>query len=73
MPIFWSLFGIVHLISLLLMVVGLNRLYSYIKQYRFDESHYTLLFGFVHLRWFAWLYGLLTVTWIAISFFIFTI
>lgn len=52
------------------MIVGLYRLYAYIKRYRFDESNYTLLFGFVHLRWLVWLYGSLTVFWIITSVFI---
>lgn len=31
--------------------ITVRRLYSYINKYRFDESVYTLLFGFVRLRY----------------------
>jgi hypothetical protein len=52
MVIFTLLFA-VQLGSLSLAFIALRRLYFYIHKYRFDESTYTLLFGFVHLRYFA--------------------
>lgn len=48
-----SLLFAVQLGSVALAVVALRRLYAYIRRYRFDESTYTLLFGIVHLRYFA--------------------
>ncbi len=70
MPILWSFFGILQAISLGIMGIALYRLYAYIQRYRFDESHYTLLFGFVRLRWFAYIYVFMTMFWIVISFMI---
>lgn len=70
MSFVWSFFGILQAISILLMAVTLYRLFSYIKKYQFDESNYTLLFSFIHLRWIAWLYGFLTIFWIFTSIFI---
>jgi len=52
MLIFVLLF-VVQLGSVTLAFVALRRLYVYIHRYRFDESTYTLLFGFVHLRYFV--------------------
>lgn len=46
----------VQLISLFFVMVSVKRLYAYIHLYRFDESVYTLLFGFLHLRYFVLLY-----------------
>lgn len=48
-----SLLFVVQLGSVALAFVALRRLYAYIRRYRFDESTYTLLFGIVHLRYFA--------------------
>jgi hypothetical protein len=48
-----SLLFVVQLGSVALAFVALRRLYAYIHRYRFDESSYTLLFGIVHLRYFA--------------------
>lgn len=55
MPIFILLFA-VQFVSLLMMALSIKRLYAYIRLYRFDESVYTLLFGFLHLRYFVALY-----------------
>lgn len=46
----------VQLISLLFVGMSIKRLYAYIQLYRFDESVYTLMFGFLHLRYFVALY-----------------
>lgn len=45
--------------SFLFCFFAITRLYSYIQRYRFDESHYTLLLGFVRLKWMVYLYGLM--------------
>lgn len=65
-----ALFVILHAISLLFVFLALYRLYSYIRRYRFDENGYTLLFGFVHLHWFAYLYIFGAVAWIIVSYFL---
>lgn len=49
----FSLLFVVQLVSVGVGLVALRRLYAYIRKYRFDETTYTLLFGFVHLRYFA--------------------
>ena len=48
------------LVSLVFCAVAVKRLYAYITRYRFDESVYTLLFGFVHLHYFVWGYIFMT-------------
>lgn len=48
------------LVSVALCVFAIRRLYAYIYAYRFDESVYTLLFGFIRLRYFVFLYGFST-------------
>lgn len=63
----WILFGGVHLVSLSFLGLTLWRLYKYIRRYRFAESKYTLLFGFVHLHWFAIGYTVLTLGWVLVS------
>ena len=55
MTLFVFLFA-VQFISLFVVFVSVKRLYAYIHLYRFDESVYTLLFGFLHLRYFVVLY-----------------
>ena len=54
--IIFGLLFVVQLASVALGFVALRRLYDYIHKYRFDESNYTLLFGFLHLRYFSVLY-----------------
>lgn len=51
-----ALLSIFHTLSALFLVAVLYRMYSYIRRYRFNESKYTLLFGFVHLHWLVWFY-----------------
>ena len=46
----------VQVLSALIAVWTVRRLYGYIRLYRFDESVYTLLFGFLHLKYFVALY-----------------
>ncbi|MFA4814901.1 MAG: hypothetical protein WC924_03120 [Candidatus Gracilibacteria bacterium] len=52
---FWLLLG-VEIVSAAVCFWGLKRLYHYIRRYRFDESVYTLPFGFMHLRYFVYFY-----------------
>lgn len=47
---------LVQVASIGLALVTVRRLLVYVYRYRFDESVYTLLFGFVHLRYFVALY-----------------
>lgn len=67
----WIAFGVLHVISIGFAFLALMRLFHYIKRYRFDESKYTLLFGFIHLRWITSLYMLLVVGWVAVSYLVF--
>jgi len=57
---FFFLLIFVQIASLSLCAITINRLYAYINRYSFDESVYTLLFGFVRLRYFVWFYVFLT-------------
>ncbi len=66
MAIFAFLFG-VQVISLLMLVISLKRLYAYIRLYRFDESIYTLLFGFLHLRYFIVFYFVIVVSTVVVE------
>ena len=68
----WIAFGVLHVVSIGFALLALLRLYHYIKRYRFDESKYTLLFRFIHLRWIASLYMFLVVAWVAMSYLVFT-
>ncbi len=52
---FWLLIA-VEIISALACFWAVRRLYRYIRRYRFDESFYTLLFGFVRMRYFVYSY-----------------
>ncbi len=62
------IFAVLQLGSLIFVFISLTRLFSYIRRYRFDESKYTLLFGFMHLHWFALLYCAVMFTWVGVSF-----
>ena len=68
----WIIFVILNVASVGFVLITLRRFYNYIKRHRFDESKYTLLFGFVHLRWIAALYLVMVLLWIPLSFGIFT-
>ncbi|MBN1495043.1 hypothetical protein JW911_04930 [Candidatus Peregrinibacteria bacterium] len=52
--------GFVGLVSIIFCLLSVKLLYRYINRYRFDESKYTLLFGFFRLRLLAGLYVLFT-------------
>jgi len=69
----WVLFIVLHTVSLGFAAISLWRLYHYIRRYRFDESKYTLLFGFLHLRWIAGMYVVLAALWVVTSYMIFTL
>lgn len=66
-----AIFILLHTVSIGFALLSISRLYHYIGRYRFDESKYTLLFGFVHLKWFAAFYAALTFAWVFASYFIF--
>jgi len=53
---FFTVLIVVQIVSILFCMATVKRLYDYISEYRFGESVYTLLFGFVHLRYFVYLY-----------------
>ena len=65
MWLFWA-FILVEIVSALMCLFAVRRLYKYIKKYRFPETVYSLLFGFMHLRYFVVTYvvtmGLATLT-----------
>ncbi len=67
----WIVFGLLHVSSIGFVLLALLRLFHYIKRYRFDESKYTLLFGFIHLHWIATVYVALTIGWVAMSYLVF--
>lgn len=72
MTIVAAIFIILHLVSTALAAFSVHRLFRYIRKYRFDESKYTLLFGFIHLRAVAFVYVVLAILWIPMSYFIFS-
>lgn len=47
---------LLEILSIALLAATIRKLYTYINKYKFDESVYTLLFGFVRLRWFVSIY-----------------
>ncbi len=53
---FFIILLLVEIVSLALCALAVKKLYAYINQYRFAESVYTLLFGFIRLRYFVYLY-----------------
>jgi len=57
-----------HSVSLLFALITMSRLYDYIRHHRFGESKYTLLLGFVHLRWIALGYFFIGIIWAVGSF-----
>lgn len=62
------IFAVLHAVSIGIILLVLWRLYYYIKRYRFDESKYTLLFGFVHLHWIAIAYVAFAISWVVVSY-----
>ncbi len=75
MWLFWALL-LAEIVSILVCLFGIKRLYKYIRRYRFPENVYTLLFGFLHLHYFVLGYllcmGLATVTGILFAFSLFS-
>lgn len=55
MWLFWALI-VVEIVSALVCFFGVRRLYKYIRRYRFPETVYSLLFGFMHLHYFVFAY-----------------
>ena len=50
MGIFWTVFVIIHGISLLFLIISIHFLVHYIKRYKMEESGFTMLFGFIRLE-----------------------
>lgn len=73
MTYLWIVFIFMHMVSVAFGLAVLWRLYYYIRRYRFDESKYTLLFGFAHLHWISGIYCISVIAWIAASYMIFTL
>lgn len=48
--------AILGVISIIYCLISVKLLYRYINKYRFDESKYTMLFGFLRLRYIAMAY-----------------
>ncbi len=56
MDIFWIIFGIIHVISLLCLIISINFLIHYTRRYKMEESGFTLLFGFIRLEHIIFVY-----------------
>lgn len=50
---------LVQIASIALCAISIKKLYTYINQYRFSESVYTLLFRFIRLRYLVYFYAVL--------------
>lgn len=57
----FSILIFIQIVSAAVCALTIRKLYAYINQYRFGESVYTLLFGFVRLRYFVYFYALMVV------------
>jgi hypothetical protein len=55
MVVFFGLL-LLSFVSSVFCAITIRRLYVYINKYKFDESVYTLLFGFVRVRYIVSLY-----------------
>lgn len=68
---FWALI-FVEIGSIIACLWGVRRLHAYIRRYRFNETVYSLLFGFMHLHYFVYAYllsmGVVTVTGVLFAF-----
>lgn len=53
--------AIIGVISIAFCFLSVKLLYRYIHRYKFDESKYTLLFGFLRLRYIAFSYIIFSV------------
>ena len=53
---FFVFLCLVQVVSIVLALVAVRRLMIYVYRYRFPESSYTLLLGFLRLRYFVVLY-----------------
>jgi len=58
---------VIGIISIGFCLMSVKILYRYINRYRFDESKYTLLFGFVRLRYIAAAYIVISILFGVIS------
>jgi len=50
MNILWIITAIYHLISILVMVLCIVRLFGYVRRYKLVENRHTLLFGFISVE-----------------------
>lgn len=55
MAVFFGLL-LLSFVSSVFCAITIRRLYTYINKYKFDESVYTLLFGFIRLRYIVSIY-----------------
>ena len=58
--IFFTLFFLIQLTSVLLCGIALFRLYCYVTTYRLERGKYDHLFGFIRLRYICYMYVALT-------------
>ena len=47
MSFLWVTITIFHLISISFMGIVVMRLFAYVRRYKLNENHHTLLFGFI--------------------------
>lgn len=71
MSALWFLFILLHILSIAFVVVSIKRLHTYIDRFHFDESKYTLLFGFIHINLIVIFYFFMMMGWIGLSLMIF--
>ena len=50
MSFLWIGIALFHLISISFMVMAIMRLFSYVRRYKLNENHHTLLFGFIAIE-----------------------
>ena len=56
MSFLWISIALFHLISISFMVIVIMRLFSYVRRYKLNENHHTLLFGFMKIEHIVALY-----------------
>ena len=69
----WALFVLLQAAGVGFGLLSIWRVRNYIKRYKFDESKYTLLFGFIHLYWILVIYAMIMFIWVAANYYIFTL
>lgn len=53
--------------SVIFFIVTVKGLYAYINKYRFDESLYHFLFGFVHMKHLVYMYAFFVLLFLVVS------